>query len=86
MILLIDIGNTNTVYSLYNGNDYVVNKRIAPDKNINCIINDLIDTYKATPCAGIAANQIGYQYQILIGMKELENLEDAKEIEKAEAE
>ena len=53
---------------------------------IKNIIQDLIDTYKMINCAGIAANQIGYQYQIFIGMKELENLEDAKEIEKAEAE
>ena len=43
MILLIDIGNTNTVYSLHDGNNYLMNKRIAPDENIQCIINDLID-------------------------------------------
>ena len=43
MMLLIDIGNTNTVYSLYDGNEYVMNKRIAPDKNIQCIINDSAD-------------------------------------------
>ena len=53
---------------------------------IKNIIQDLIDTYKVINCAGIAANQIGYQYQIFIGMKELIDLEDAKEIEKAEAE
>ena len=29
-------------------------------EHIESIIQDLIDTYKATPCAGIAANQIGY--------------------------
>ena len=52
----------------------------------NSIINDLIDTYKKTPCAGIAANQIGYEYQIFIGMKELADIENQKDIEKAEAE
>ena len=43
MMLLIDIGNTNTVYSVYDGNQYVMNKRITPEKNIKYIINDLID-------------------------------------------
>jgi len=52
---------------------------------IKNIVQDLIDTYQIINCAGIAANQIGYQYQIFIGMKELIDLEDAKEIEKAEA-
>jgi len=33
------------------------------------IIQDLIDTYQATPCAGIAANQIGYDKSIFIGME-----------------
>ena len=33
------------------------------------IIEDLIDTYKAVACAGIAANQIGYDKKIFIGMK-----------------
>ena len=41
MILLIDIGNTNIVYSLYDGNNYIINKRIAPEENIQNIINDL---------------------------------------------
>ena len=36
---------------------------------INKIIQDLIDTYRAVPCAGIAANQIGYDKKIFIGMK-----------------
>jgi len=53
---------------------------------IKKIKDDLIDTYKMINCAGIAANQIGYEYQIFIGMKELINDDDAKEIEKAEAE
>ena len=50
------------------------------------IIQDLIDTYKVVNCAGIAANQIGYEYQIFIGMKELSDIDDPNEIEKAEAE
>ena len=38
-------------------------------KYIEQIVNDLIDTFKAVPCAGIAANQIGYDQKIFIGMK-----------------
>ena len=53
---------------------------------IKTIIQDLIDTYKTISCAGIAANQIGYDYQIFIGMKEIETEEEAEEIEKKEAE
>jgi len=34
------------------------------------IINNLIDTYKVVPCAGIAANQLGYDKKIFIGMKD----------------
>ena len=37
--------------------------------HVQSIICDLIDTYKATPCAGIAANQIGYDRSVFIGMK-----------------
>ena len=33
------------------------------------IIEDLINTYQAIPCAGIAANQIGYDKKLFIGMK-----------------
>ena len=33
------------------------------------ILDDLLYTYKKTPCAGIAANQIGYNKRIFIGMK-----------------
>ena len=33
------------------------------------ILDDLLDTYKQIPCAGIAANQIGYDKRIFIGMK-----------------
>ena len=36
---------------------------------VKSIIQDLIDTYKCTPCAGIAANQIGYDQSLFIGMK-----------------
>ena len=39
------------------------------DANRN-ILTDLLDTYKKVPCAGIAANQIGYDKRIFIGMKE----------------
>ena len=53
---------------------------------INQIIQDLIDTYETIACAGIAANQIGYEYQIFIGMKEIKTEEEAEEIEKKEAE
>ena len=38
-------------------------------KEVDSIISDLIDTYKAVPCAGIAANQLGYNKKIFIGMK-----------------
>ena len=37
--------------------------------HVKNIIIDLIDTYKSVPCAGIAANQIGYDKKIFIGMK-----------------
>ena len=33
------------------------------------IIEDLMDTYQAFPCAGIASNQIGYDKKLFIGMK-----------------
>ena len=36
---------------------------------IEKIIANLIDTYRALPCAGIAANQLGYDRCIFIGMK-----------------
>lgn len=52
---------------------------------IKTIINDLIDTYRKISCAGIAANQIGYDYQIFIGMKTIEDEEEAEEIEKMES-
>ncbi len=52
---------------------------------IKNIIKDLIDTYQKITCAGIAANQIGYDYQIFIGMKRIEDESKSEEIEKLEA-
>ncbi len=48
------------------------------------ILNDLLDTYKKVPCAGIAANQIGYDKRIFIGMKkdEPDTEEQYKELRK----
>jgi len=51
----------------------------------NQIIQDLIDTYKKTTCAGIAANQIGYDKSIFIGLARLEDNIDVDELEKKEA-
>ena len=45
---------------------------------IHSIIQDLIDTYKATPCAGIASNQIGYDKSIFIGMEHDDRPEEEK--------
>ena len=39
------------------------------DSNVKQIIKDLQDTYIAIPCAGIAANQIGYDARMFIGME-----------------
>ena len=38
-------------------------------QSIKQILNDLLETYKVIPCAGIAANQIGYDKKIFIGLK-----------------
>ena len=46
---------------------------------INNIIEDLVDTYKATPCSGIAANQIGYNRSIFIGMEYDDRPEEDKD-------
>lgn len=46
---------------------------------IDNIIKDLIDTYKATPCAGIAANQIGYNRSIFIGMEHDDRPEEGRD-------
>ena len=53
------------------------------------ILKDLLDTYKKVPCAGIAANQIGYNKRIFIGMKNddldtEEQYKDEPKIEKKE--
>ena len=37
-------------------------------KNLEEIKQNLLDTYQATPCAGVAANQIGYNKRIFIGL------------------
>jgi len=53
--------------------------------NLNRIIRNLIDTYQKIPCAGIAANQIGYDKSIFIGLSKLDKDVDTDEIEKKEA-
>ena len=57
-------------------------------ENIKSIISDLIDTYKATPCAGIAANQIGYNKSIFIGMeyddRPVEGKDDGQDLDEVE--
>tara|TARA_B100000959_G_C14885593_1_gene584439 strand:- start:420 stop:1034 length:615 start_codon:yes stop_codon:yes gene_type:complete len=45
---------------------------------INQILEDLLDTFKNTPCAGVAANQIGYDKKIFIGLKH-DNYEEEDE-------
>tara|TARA_Y100000814_G_scaffold133155_1_gene96338 strand:+ start:288 stop:896 length:609 start_codon:yes stop_codon:yes gene_type:complete len=50
-------------------------------KELEQIKIDLLDTYRAIPCAGIAANQIGYNKRIFIGLKHDEyDEENHKEI------
>jgi len=44
-------------------------------KNIKKILIDLLDTFQAIPCAGVAANQIGYDKSIFIGLKK--DIEDS---------
>ncbi len=41
MMLLVDIGNTNIVYALYDGNNYILNKRMLPKNNLEYIMNEL---------------------------------------------
>ena len=43
------------------------------------IIQDLIDSYRATPCAGIAANQLGYNKSVFVGMREDIEVEDPEQ-------
>tara|TARA_B100000029_G_scaffold136442_1_gene131022 strand:- start:539 stop:1270 length:732 start_codon:yes stop_codon:yes gene_type:complete len=40
-MLLVDIGNTNIVYALYDGNNYILNKRMLPKNNLEYIMNEL---------------------------------------------
>ena len=56
--------------------------RVPLSDNNKQILLDLLDTYKVTPCSGIAANQIGYDKRIFIGLKEDvdEEVEDKQEI------
>ena len=51
----------------------------------NKIIKDLVDTYQKIPCAGVAANQIGYDKSIFIGLAKLEENVDTDELERKEA-
>ena len=53
--------------------------------SIKDIIQDLIDTYQSKQCAGVAANQIGYDKQIFIGMKTIDENIDTEYIEELEA-
>ena len=53
--------------------------------SIDTIINDLIDTYQATSCAGIASNQIGYNKRVFIGLKKMTEEIDEQKIEEEEA-
>lgn len=50
------------------------------------IIQDLKDTYEEISCAGIAANQIGYNKSIFIGMETCDDEEEAEHIERMESE
>ena len=49
------------------------------------IITDLIDTFQATPCAGIAANQIRYDRSIFIGLKNIDDEDRAQRLEEMES-
>ena len=46
--------------------------------NTKQILSDLLDTYKVIPCAGVAANQIGYDKRIFIGIKNDDDYEENK--------
>ena len=58
--------------------------RIPFSENNKNILKDLLDTYKMVPCAGIAANQIGYDKRIFIGLKEDNNEEKISDEKKEE--
>ena len=53
--------------------------------NSKQIIKDLHDAYREIPCAGIAANQIGYDKSIFIGLKNYDDTIDPEEIEEKES-
>lgn len=53
------------------------------DNNQN-ILDDLLDTFKNTPCAGVAANQIGCDKRIFIGLKHDDYDDENEEDEKKE--
>jgi len=53
--------------------------RLPFSDEINQILTDLLDTYKTIPCAGIAANQIGYDKKIFIGLKHDDDGDDKDE-------
>ena len=46
--------------------------------NTKQILSDLLDIYKVIPCAGVAANQIGYDKRIFIGIKYDDDYEENK--------
>jgi len=52
-------------------------------ENNKNILDNLLDTFKTVPCAGVAANQIGYDKRIFIGLKHddyHDNEDEEKEI------
>ena len=53
--------------------------------NTKLIIQDLIDTYQKITCAGVAANQIGYDKSIFIGLSKYDKSMDPDEIEEKES-
>ena len=53
--------------------------------NMKLIIQDLIDTYQKITCAGVAANQIGYDKSIFIGLSKYDKSMDPDEIEEKES-
>jgi len=53
------------------------------DNNQN-ILDNLLDTFKNTPCAGVAANQIGYDKRVFIGLKHDDYDDENEEDEKKE--
>ena len=50
------------------------------------IVEDLVDSYKSIPCAGVAANQIGYDESIFVGMARCDDEDEGKQVERMESE